>query len=55
MKLKFLCNFFATSLYAGIEPSSFHPFLPEISQLGAVGDGLNSSLDRVNTYRSSPP
>jgi len=35
---------FVSPLYAGVEPS---PFQPEINQLGAVGNSLQSCLDRV--------
>lgn len=55
MKLKLLLlillclcvTLFATTINAGVEPSPFHPFLPEINQLGAVENGLNSCYDRV--------
>ena len=45
-------SLFCANAYAGIEPS---PFTPEINQLGAVSNGLNSCLDRVNKVLSSPP
>lgn len=43
---------FTSSLYAGVEPS---PFQPEINQLGAVTNSLNSCLDRVQKIISFPP
>jgi len=44
--------FFATTSYAGVEPS---PFQPEINQLEAVLNGLNSCLDRVQKVIAYPP
>ena len=43
---------FSTTLYAGVEPS---PFQPEINQLGAVVNVLNSCLDRVQKVLDFPP
>ena len=48
-----LCvTFLSTALYAGVEPS---PFQPEINQLGAVENSLNSCLDRVRKVLAVPP
>jgi hypothetical protein len=43
---------FATTPYAGVEPS---PFQPEINQLEAVINGLDSCLDRVQKVIAYPP
>ena len=48
----FLMGSFITGASAGVEPS---PFTPEINQLSAVENGLNSCFDRINKVLATPP